>query len=199
MSLMTLLGTVGLAAATVAVDPAATEVTAPDRTLWTMARWSPYLCGAGIGVLAWIAFSLSDRTIGASTAYARTAAMLEEKLRGPGVEQRPYWQKYAPKVDWQWVFVLCIVAGSFLSSALAGTLELRLVPDLWLRSIGDFGFLRWLTALVGGAVMGFGARWADGCTSGHGISGSLQLIITSWVALLCFFAGGAVTALLFYP
>jgi hypothetical protein len=46
--------------------------------------------------------------------------------------------------------------------------------------------------------MGMGARWAGGCTSGHGISGTLQLAVSSWLATLSFFAGGIVTALLLY-
>ncbi|MDD5736170.1 MAG: YeeE/YedE thiosulfate transporter family protein [Methanothrix soehngenii] len=46
--------------------------------------------------------------------------------------------------------------------------------------------------------MGLGARWADGCTSGHGISGTLQLSLVSWIAVVCFFVSGiAVAALIF--
>jgi uncharacterized membrane protein YedE/YeeE len=46
--------------------------------------------------------------------------------------------------------------------------------------------------------MAIGARWAGGCTSGHGISGSLQLSVASWVAVFCFFAGGIATAMLLF-
>jgi hypothetical protein len=46
--------------------------------------------------------------------------------------------------------------------------------------------------------MGIGARWAGGCTSGHGISGTLQLAVSSWLAVLCFFAGGVATAMILY-
>ncbi|MGM0401034.1 MAG: YeeE/YedE thiosulfate transporter family protein, partial [Chloroflexota bacterium] len=53
---------------------------------------------------------------------------------------------------------------------------------------------RVIVALVGGVCIGFGARWADGCTSGHGISGTLQLTISSWISTICFFIGGIVTA-----
>jgi uncharacterized membrane protein YedE/YeeE len=56
-----------------------------------------------------------------------------------------------------------------------------------------------MVAFIGGVVLGIGARWADGCTSGHGISGTLQLVVSSWVAVICFFIGGVATAfLLFY-
>jgi len=47
-------------------------------------------------------------------------------------------------------------------------------------------------------LMAFGARMAGGCTSGHGISGTMQLSVGSWVAVVCFFAGGIATALLMF-
>ena len=46
--------------------------------------------------------------------------------------------------------------------------------------------------------MAFGARLAGGCTSGHGISGALQLSVGSWIALACFFAGGSLIAQVMY-
>jgi uncharacterized membrane protein YedE/YeeE len=46
--------------------------------------------------------------------------------------------------------------------------------------------------------MGFGSRWANGCTSGHGISGTMQLAVSSWVSVVFFFIGGIVTAMLMY-
>jgi uncharacterized membrane protein YedE/YeeE len=58
--------------------------------------------------------------------------------------------------------------------------------------------LRLLTALIGGIFLGFGARWAGGCTSGHGISGTLQLAVSGWLAVCAFFAGGAAVAFLLY-
>ncbi len=41
-------------------------------------------------------------------------------------------------------------------------------------------------------------RMAGGCTSGHGISGTMQLSVGSWVAVVCFFAGGIATAMLMF-
>ncbi len=46
--------------------------------------------------------------------------------------------------------------------------------------------------------MAFGARLAGGCTSGHGISGALQLSVASWLSLACFLIGGVITAHLLY-
>lgn len=48
----------------------------------------------------------------------------------------------------------------------------------------------WLTLGLGGFLVGFGARWAGGCTSGHAISGLATLQLPSLIAVLGFFAGG---------
>jgi uncharacterized protein len=51
-----------------------------------------------------------------------------------------------------------------------------------------------IVALLGGIILGFGARWSDGCTSGHGISGTLQLAVSSWIFSVCLFVGGILAA-----
>ena len=53
---------------------------------------------------------------------------------------------------------------------------------------------RSLIAFIGGTIAMFGARLADGCPSGHGLSGSLQLSVSSYIALICFFIGGLISA-----
>ncbi|RKZ03231.1 hypothetical protein DRQ25_17940, partial [Candidatus Fermentibacteria bacterium] len=70
--------------------------------------------------------------------------------------------------------------------------------SVWTAYFGDTPVLRLLVALSGGIVMGFGSRWAGGCTSGHGISGTLQWALSSWIAAICFFAGGIITALFIF-
>lgn len=72
------------------------------------------------------------------------------------------------------------------------------VPDLWEGKFGYSPVIRWAASFSGGVLLGIGARWADGCTSGHGISGTLQLIVSSWIAVLCFFIGGVVIAHMIY-
>jgi len=59
-------------------------------------------------------------------------------------------------------------------------------------------FLGYLLGITGGIIMGIGARWAGGCTSGHGISGTLQLAVSSWLATLSFLVGGIITAMILY-
>jgi uncharacterized membrane protein YedE/YeeE len=163
-----------------------------------MEEWSPYLCGAGIGILSWLTFLLSDKPLGTSTSYVRTAGMIERLFRGNRVLKREFFQKVTPTVDWQWMLVLGIVVGAFLSSMLSGQARLEWVPELWLTAFGAAVGPRLIAAFVGGTLLGLGARWANGCTSGHGISGTMQLAVSSWVASICFFAGGIAVATLLY-
>ena len=68
---------------------------------------------------------------------------------------------------------------------------------IWRRVIGTrASALRFPMAFVGGFLMLLGARIADGCTSGHGISGIAQLSIGSFIAVAAMFAGGIGTAML---
>jgi uncharacterized membrane protein YedE/YeeE len=164
----------------------------------SLARWSPYVVGAGIGILSWLTFLISDRGIGCSTAFAQTAGMLERLFRGEKVYLRPYFREVVPKVDWGWMLVVGIALGAFASSLLSGTFSLEVVPALWAQRFGGSVPLRWAAAFLGGVALGFGSRWAGGCTSGHGITGTLQLVIGSWLAALCFFVGGVLTAHLLF-
>ena len=88
--------------------------------------------------------------------------------------------------------------GALASSVLSGQFQFQWVPESWMDAFGPSFPVRWLAALAGGFLLGFGARWAGGCTSGHGISGTLQLAVGSWIATLCFFLGGVATAWLIF-
>ena len=158
------------------------------------ARWSPYVAGAGIGVLSWLTFVLSDRPIGCSTAFARTSGMLEKLVRGGAVDMKPYYRRFTPTIDWEWMLVLGIVLGAAVSALLSGDFAWQWVPPMWRAAFGPAPALRIAVALFGGICIGFGSRWAGGCTSGHGISGALQLTVVSWIAALCFFIGGILAA-----
>ena len=164
----------------------------------TMARWSPYVVGVGIGLLSCLAFLLSDKPLGCSTAFARTSGMLERIFRGNRILKKVYYQKFTPTVDWEWMLVAGLIAGAFISSVISGDFQILWVPEVWRSGAGDAKLFRWIIALAGGIFIGFGSRWAGGCTSGHGISGTLQLALSSWIASVCFFIGGIATAMLLF-
>jgi hypothetical protein len=161
----------------------------------TEVTWSPYIVGIAIGVLSWLSFLILRKPLSCSTSFASTSGMIERLLRGKKVELKPYYQKIKLKIDWQWMFVLGIVFGSLLSALLSSDFKLIWTPSLWASSFGETPVLRVLIAAVGGIFLGFGARWADGCTSGHGISGTLQLAVSSWISAIFFFIGGIIAAL----
>jgi len=159
---------------------------------------SPYLGGALTGVLATLSVWIAGKYLGASTTFARSAAMVE-RLFAPGhVEKLDYFAKYGPKIDWQWMFVLGILLGSFISSLTSRSFRWQAVPDMWASRFGGGVAKRAVVAFVGAAVALFGARLAGGCPSGHGLSGLMQLSVSGFIALVCFFAGGIVTARLLY-
>jgi hypothetical protein len=112
---------------------------------------------------------------------------------------------------WNLLFALGILIGGLLAGAL-------MLPDGYAVGISDatqrdlralglqdlsglvprelFGWQAlassrgWLTLVAGGVLVGFGSRWAGGCTSGHAISGLATFQVPSLIAVLGFFAGG---------
>jgi len=166
--------------------------------LFTQVRWSPYAVGISIGILSWLTFFISKRPIACSTTFAKLGGMIEMLFRGDKAEQKPYYKKLQLVVDWQMMLVLGIVVGSLLSALLSGDFSWQWIPSTWESGFGSAPLLRLGTALLGGVIIGFGSRWADGCTSGHGISGTLQLAVSSWISAACFFIGGILTAHLIF-
>lgn len=164
----------------------------------TAVRWSPYVVGIGIGILSWLAFLLSNKPLGCSTAFTRSAGMLERLARGDKVNRKAYYLQFTPEIDWEWMLVLGVLVGAVAASLISGQFEWVWTPPMWVSAAGPNVIVRILTALLGGFFVGFGARWAGGCTSGHGISGTLQLAVSSWIAVAGFFVGGIVAAMLIY-
>ncbi|WP_153557419.1 YeeE/YedE thiosulfate transporter family protein [Roseimaritima sediminicola] len=161
--------------------------------------WSPYLVGALIGGLSMLTFYFSNKPLGASTAYARVAGILGLAVARRHTERLKYYRDKPPKVGWELMLVVAAVAGSFLAAWSGGELTGRWLPEMWQQRFGsDSHVLRGVVAFAGGTLMAFGARMAGGCTSGHGISGTLQLGVGSWLSALCFFIGGIAVAMLLY-
>lgn len=168
-------------------------------SVFTDTHWSPYAVGIGIGLLSWLSFLISGKPIATSTTFARIGGMIEEAVTGEKVKRRTYYKKIKLKINWQLMLVVGVVLGSFLSAIISGDLHANAwVPSLWASAFGESAVLRVLVALAGGIILGFGSRFAGGCTSGHGISGTLQLAVSSWVSAIFFFVGGIITAHIIY-
>lgn len=164
----------------------------------TGGAWNPYVVGALIGLLSMATFYFSNKPLGVSTAYARLAGLLGYLISKPHTDALKFYQDKAPKVEWEVMLTLGIVAGAFLAATSGGEFHATVLPRLWEAEFGSSVSMRLGVAFVGGIVMALGARLAGGCTSGHGISGALQLSVGSWLALATFFAGGVITAWVMY-
>lgn len=168
-------------------------------SVFTDTYWSPYAVGIGIGILSWLSFLISGKPIATSTTFARAGGMIEEMVRGEKDKQRPYYEKIKLMINWQWMLVIGVVIGSFISAIVSGDFQVGVwVPSLWSSAFGDSALLRVFVAVIGGIILGFGARFAGGCTSGHGISGTLQLAVSSWISAIFFFVGGIIAAHIIY-
>ncbi len=161
--------------------------------------WSPYIVGALIGGLVIGTLVLAGKKIGASSAYSDAAGMIGRLIAPQHIGSIPYYRNHKPMVGWTFMLVIGAMIGSFLAAWTGGELNGLFLQDLWVARFGDDShLLRGLVAILGGGLMAYGARMAGGCTSGHGISGTLQLAVGSWISVICFFVGGIVTAMLMY-
>ncbi|MDO9016387.1 MAG: YeeE/YedE thiosulfate transporter family protein [Deltaproteobacteria bacterium] len=160
--------------------------------------WSPYAVGAGIGMLSWFAFATADHPLGITTAFEHAAALLGG-VASPSLEHGSYFsaeraEGSPPKIGWEWTLVGGVFLGAWLSSRLSGDRPKEDVPALWAWRFGDGRATRYAGAFLGAALMMLGARIAQGCTSGHAISGVLQLALSSWIFAAVMFAAAVGTA-----
>jgi len=133
----------------------------PDRAAW-------YVVGPLIGLLVAGMFALANKPLGASGAYVQTVAALRKRSSEP-------WRA--------WYFV-GILVGAVIASALQGRLQLSTGYELMLEV---WSFPATIIVLaIGGVVMGYGARMAGGCTSGHGLCGTSARSVASFTATATF-------------
>ncbi len=160
--------------------------------------WSPYAAGILIGLLQIPAFLLMNTALGASSSFVTVAASIASFF-DPAVNAIPYFKAHVSTAKdwWQVALVVGVAAGAFISAKMSGTTR-PAMSEMWGRVMGIHSFpLRLLVAFAGGFVLLLGARIANGCTSGHGLSGLSQLAVSSLIAMAAMFASGmAISAVL---
>ena len=119
---------------------------------------SPYIAGAGIGILSWLTFLFSNKPIGCSTAYANFFGFIDKFISKDKIANNNYYKKNIIKIDWQVMFVVGIVLGSFFSSLISKNFCFKLIPQLWSKYYGSFTFSRYIMSFIGGIFIGFGSR-----------------------------------------
>ena len=166
-----------------------------DQRVQTKVSWTPYLIGIGIGVLSWIVFAVVNNPLGITTALSQVSGGVASPILGAeAVATNKYWAKNAFKLDYGTLFLVGTMIGGFLSALMAGKLKFERVPRIWADRFGPSVTKRYVVAFLGGIVAMYGARLANGCTSGNGISGGLQLALSGWLFLVVMFATGTITA-----
>lgn len=160
--------------------------------------WSPYAAGIVIGLLQIPAFLLIETALGASSSYVTVGGLIAGAV-DPSILSVKYVASHVAATGknwWQVALVIGIAIGAFVSMRLSGARRQTISP-IWTRALGTASpAVRYAVAFGAGFLMLFGARIADGCTSGHGLSGTAQLAVGSTVAVAAMFAGGILTALL---
>ncbi len=165
----------------------------------TRVNWGPYLAGIGIGVLSWIVFVVVNNPIGITTAISQVSGGVASLIVGAEVvAANKYWAKNAFALDYGTLFLVGTLLGGLGSALAAGTWRLETVPQVWSERFGPSPARRYGVAFIGGIIAMYGARLANGCTSGNGISGSLQLALNGWVFLAVMFTTGAITAFIMF-
>lgn len=160
--------------------------------------WSPYLAGVIIGLLQVPAFLLISTALGASSSYVTVGGYIAS-LFDPSIVEIDYVAKHVAATGknwWQVALVAGVAIGAFISMKLSGA-KRKAISPIWSRALGTSSpMVRYVVAFGAGFLMLFGARVADGCTSGHGLSGMAQMAVSSTIAVAFMFVGGIATAFL---
>ncbi len=142
-----------------------------------------YIAGPIIGLFVPAFLLLAGKELGISSSFRHACSILLPQRTKTKLTYFNYdWKKEG---SWQLVFVLGLLFGGFVTQQWLGGAGIQLMPDNAGSSWEGI-----LTLFFGGILVGFGTRWADGCTSGHTINGISQLKLSSLIASICFVAGG---------
>lgn len=179
---------------------------------WLSQPWPWYVAGPLIGLTVPLLLILGNKTFGISSSMRHLCAIcLPSKIS--------YFQYDWKKEIWNLFFVVGIILGGVISSTLLADpnpvqINPALAKELHQYGINNYNQLipvdifNWQTLLTvkgfimmigGGFLVGFGTRYAGGCTSGHSITGLSNLQWPSLVATICFMVGGFIAANLFLP
>jgi uncharacterized protein len=174
--------------------------------------WPWYVAGPAIGLVVPLLLFFGGRRFGLSSSFRHLCAIVAHRT--------PYFQyPWRSQGGWNLLVVAGIALGGFvggvvvadpapirIAAATARDLAaLGLAIDGELAPAAIFSLAGLLTpaglaAMVGGGfLVGFGARWAQGCTSGHAIMGLAEGQLPSLLAVVGFFAGGLLATHLLWP
>ncbi len=152
--------------------------------------WNPYFAGFMLGLVLLASFVLTGRGLGASGTFKHLEAAALHAAAPTWTEENPHVAAFfadprrSALDDW----IVWLTVGSAIGGAVAAFTARRFEVE---TAHGPRARIenRWILAVAGGAVSGFAAQLARGCTSGQALTGGAQLAAGSWVFMLSVFAG----------
>ncbi|MCU7692972.1 YeeE/YedE family protein [Haoranjiania flava] len=183
-----------------------------DLINWISSPWPWYVAGPLLGLTVPLLLILGNKTFGISSSLRHICASCFPK-------DIPFFTYNWKKEAWNLFFVAGIFFGGIIGSYIFGNagqiqVEPALANDLAPYNITNFNgmvpqdLFSWqslftlrgiILMVVGGFLVGFGTRYAGGCTSGHSIMGLSNLQWPSLIATICFMAGGFFMANIILP
>ena len=150
--------------------------------------------GIALAVLNTIVFmsATTNRPIGASTMFPYIADRLT------GFTDNTYFEKIHTPGHWELIFLAGAFIAGIVISLIRKDFKITLIHKNWEKYHGNSAAKRIIWSLIGGFVLVFGARMAGGCTSGHILSGGMQLAASSLIFAVFVFIGLLITGKLFY-
>jgi hypothetical protein len=155
---------------------------------------NPYVAGTLLGVVLFASIYVTGGGLGASASMSRVQTGLLDLVAPGHVDRVAYFAEIAggnrsPWAHYSVYMLVGTILGGFVSGLINGRvkLETRRGPRVSVRA-------RWALAFLGGALMGYGARLARGCTSGQALSGGAVLSVGSWAFAMAVFGGGYAVA-----
>ena len=141
--------------------------------------WPWYVAGPLIGLTVPLLLLLVGKPFGISSSFRHLGSLCSPRTDVAYLKDNDWRGE-----SWNLLFATGILIGGFVAVRFLSTGPVSLLPEHYQSWTGA------LRLLVGGLLVGFGTRYADGCTSGHSIMGIANLNGPSLVATGCFFAGG---------
>jgi uncharacterized membrane protein YedE/YeeE len=158
---------------------------------------NPYVAGTLLGVVLFASIFVTGGGLGASAAMSRVQTGVLDLFAPGHVDRVAYFAEMAGGTRNPWAhYAIYMLVGTILGGFVSGLvnrrvkLETRKGPRISVPA--RLGF-----ALLGGAIMGYGARMARGCTSGQALSGGAVLSVGSWAFALAIFASAYAVAWFF--
>jgi len=152
---------------------------------------NPYLAGIFLGLVLLASYLILGAGLGASGGLARLGAALEATLAPQHTHASAYFGAWGP--DYLSYYLVFMLLGIFIGGLASAVISRRIHPTVE-RGQATSVKQRVIYALVGGVLVGFASRLAQGCTSGQALTGGAMLLTGSLVFMVCLFASGYAAA-----